>query len=263
MALPVFRAAGALGSSATVDITVGAPAGLAVNDIEFLICETMDVAIALTTANGFVEVTGSPISVPNASATIATRGACYWRRWNGSDGDPVVTFSSDHIIAQRFAFSGCITTGDPWNFLQTSSEGLQDTTGSATGNTTTVADCLIAIFIGAAKPDSTSTTEVSGFTNANLVNLTERADNAALAGNGGHIGLATGELATAGASGDTTYTKVTSSYKWHFVVALKPPTGGGGGWTNIAKVNGIASASVAKVNNTAVASIAKVNGVAV
>ena len=35
------------------------------------------------------------------------------------------------------------------------------------------------------------------------------------------------------------------------------------GWSNIAKVNGIASASIAKVNGIAVASIAKVNGVAV
>lgn len=35
------------------------------------------------------------------------------------------------------------------------------------------------------------------------------------------------------------------------------------GWSNIAKVNGIASSSIAKVNGIAVASIAKINGVAV
>lgn len=35
------------------------------------------------------------------------------------------------------------------------------------------------------------------------------------------------------------------------------------GWTNISKINGIASASISKVNGVAVASISKVNGVAV
>ena len=36
-----------------------------------------------------------------------------------------------------------------------------------------------------------------------------------------------------------------------------------GGWSNIAKVNGIASASIGKINGIAVASIGKINGVAV
>ncbi len=36
-----------------------------------------------------------------------------------------------------------------------------------------------------------------------------------------------------------------------------------GGWTHIAKVNGVASAGIAKMNGVAVAAIAKVNGVAV
>lgn len=36
-----------------------------------------------------------------------------------------------------------------------------------------------------------------------------------------------------------------------------------GGWTNIAKVNGIAAADIAKVLGIAVADIAKINGIAV
>jgi len=38
---------------------------------------------------------------------------------------------------------------------------------------------------------------------------------------------------------------------------------GESGWSNIAKVNGVASASIAKINGIAVGNIAKVNGVAV
>jgi len=84
---------------------------------------------------------------------------------------------------------------------------------------------LIALFGGSAKPDTLGTAEVSGFTNAGLTNLTERVDNAGNSGNGGHLFLATGEKASAGATGDTTYTKATAAYKWHFVIALKPPAG--------------------------------------
>jgi len=223
MALPVFRAAGALAHD-TVGVTPAAPAGLATDDIELLICESQDEAISLTTANGFVEVPGSPISVPNATATIATRGACFWRRYAGQ-GNPVTNDPGNHILAQRYAFSGCITTGDPWDILPTSSEAVEDTSGSATGGTTGMADCLVAVCVGAAKPDSLGTAEVSAWANVDLANILERADNAGNSGNGGHLGMATGEKASAGLFGATTYTKATSAYKWHFVVALKPPGG--------------------------------------
>ena len=222
---PAFRAAGALAHD-IVGVTPGAPAGLTIADVEFLFCESADEPISLATANGFAEVTGSPISVPDATLTIATRGACFWRRWNGTDGDPVTNDPGNHILAQRFAISGCIATGDPWDFIQTSSEAIEDTDGSADGNTTAGANRLIVIAIGAAKPDTVSTTEISNIVNAALANLTKQADNAGNAGNGGHIGLATGEKASAGAIGATTYDKATAAYKWHFVIALKSPAAG-------------------------------------
>lgn len=220
MTPPAFRAAGGI-AHATTTITPGAPAGLTTDDIEFLLCESADEAISLATVNGFVEVTGSPISVPNADLLIATRGACFWRRYAGQ-GDPVSNDPGNHIVGQRYAFSGCITTGDPWDFIKVSSEAVEDTSGSADGDTTLGIDRLICIFVGAAKPDTLGTTELSAFTNANLTSLTERADNAGNSGNGGHLGLATGIMASAGAVGATTYTKASVAYKWHFVVALKP-----------------------------------------
>jgi hypothetical protein len=241
MTIPAFRAAGTI-THDVIGVTPAAPAGLATNDIEFLLCESMDEAISLTTANGFVEVTGSPISVPDATSTVKTRGACFWRRWNGTDGDPVTNDPGNHIITQRYAFSGCETSGDPWDFIHTGSEAVEDTTGSMTGDTTTSADCLIALLGGSAKPDSLGTAEVSGFTNANLANLTERVDNAGNSGNGGHLFLATGELASPGSTGDTTYTKATAAFKWHFVIALKPPAGGATGQPTVKRYGGVANA---------------------
>ena len=224
MAYPAFRSAGTL-SHDVIAITPAGGAGLATNDIEFLVCESMDEAMSLATANGFAEVTGSPISVPNATATIATRGALFWRRWDGSAGDAVTNDPGNHILGQRCCVSGCITTGDPWDFVKASSEATEDTTGSADGDVTLGSERLILILAGSAKPDSLGTAEISGITNANLDNITERADNAGNSGNGGHLWIATGEKATAGDIGATTYTKATSAYKWHFVIALKPPSG--------------------------------------
>jgi hypothetical protein len=221
MAAPAYQTTGTL-SHDTGAVTPSAPSGLTAGDIEFLLCESANEAITLTTANGFTQVSGSPISVPNADALIATRGALFWRRWNGTDGDPVVADPGDHVLAQRYRFNGAAAAGDPWDFVVTSSEATEDTSGSATGGTTLGADRLIVVFVGSAKPDSTGTAELSSFTNANLTSVTERADNAGSSGNGGHIGMATGVKAAAGATGATTYTKATSGYKWHFVIALKP-----------------------------------------
>jgi len=220
MPAPAWRANGAI-AHGIADVTPGAPAGLATNDIELMVVESQAGTHALTTANGFVSA-AAQIDVPSGTALIATHGSLWWRRYAGQ-ADPVVTIATNHIIVQRYAFSGCATTGDPWDFIQTSSEAVEDTTGTATGNTTTSADCLIAVCVGAAKPDSLVTTEISAPTNANLTSVTERADNAGNSGNGGHIGLITGVKAAAGATGDTTYTKASVSYKWHFVIALKPP----------------------------------------
>lgn len=225
MAVPAFRAAGTV-THGTTNQTVAAPAGLATDDIELMVVESQAGTHALTTANGFAAA-GTQIDVPSGTATIATHGSLWWRRWNGTDGDPVVTVATNHIICQRYAFSGCITTGDPWDFIDQSSEGTEDTTGSADSTSSTSgADRLIAIIVGAAKPDSLGTAEISAPVNSNLTSLTERADNAGNSGNGGHVGMFTGELASAGAPGNTTYTKATSAFKWHYVVALKPPAAG-------------------------------------
>lgn len=221
MAAPAFRAAGTL-AHGTTDQTPAAPAGLATDDIELLLCESQAGTHALTTANGFVSA-AADIDVASGTATIATHGSLWWRRYSGQ-ADPVVTVATNHILAQRYAFSGCATSGDPWDFIEPSSEATEDTTGDATGNTTTSADCLIAVCLGSAKPDSVGTAEISAPTNANLTSVTERADNAGNSGNGGHVGLITGVLATPGATGNTTYTKVSAGYKFHYVVALKPPS---------------------------------------
>ncbi|MBA3565272.1 MAG: hypothetical protein H0W31_00265 [Actinobacteria bacterium] len=225
MAVPAFRAAGTLLESIGTLTVNAAPAGLATDDIEFLVCESMDEAVSLTTTGGFVEVTGSPVSAPHATdALLRTRLTVYWRRWATGLADPITNDPGNHIGAYRVAFSGCIATGNPWDTTIASSETVDDGTGSATGGTTSVGECLIAVFIAHAKPDlAGGTAEMSAHTNADLTSVTERYDDAFASGNGGWLGLITGEKATAGAFTATTYTKAVVSYKAHLVVALKPP----------------------------------------
>lgn len=221
-ATPIFHAVGALAGSTTT-ISPGAPANMVAGMVEFLWVETADQAVTLTTPNGFTEAPGSPISVPNATSTIATRGTLYWRRYTGTASNPTTNDPGDHVIGRRIAVSGCVPTGTPWDFIQVSSEAVEDTSGVVSGSATFDDNRLILILGGAAKPDSNSTSEFNSIVNPNLVGLTERADQANQSGNGGHLWAVTGEKLTSGSVGNMTYVKVTPAYKWHFVIALKPP----------------------------------------
>jgi hypothetical protein len=216
---PFFLSAGAFAFGIGA-ITPGAPGGLATDDIELLLVESADEAVTLSTADGFAEVTGSPVSAPGALAE-ATRLTLFWRRFAGQ-GNPTIADAGDHVLARRVAFRGCIASGDPWDITVASSETVADTSGSATGGTTTDANRLVVACLTSALPDANSTSEISAIANADLSAVTEHLDNARATGNGGHLGLISGGKAAAGAFGATTYTKVTAGFKSHLVVALKP-----------------------------------------
>lgn len=225
MANPVFRAAGAVALSPST-ITPGAPAGLTADDVELLIVQTANEAATLSTAAGFALLTTSA-GQGTAGASGSTRMTVFWRRWNGTDGDPTVADSGDHTFGQRFAFSGCRTAGDPWDVFGSNVQAAT-TSGSASGVTTTVADCMICICVGQGGPDANSTVEFSGWTNSGLAtpSIAEAGDRAGNFGVGGALGFAYGGLASAGASGATTYTSATSAAKDNVVVALTATSDG-------------------------------------
>ena len=64
----------------------------------------------------------------------------------------------------------------------------------------------------------------SAWTNANLANLTERFDNGSTTGNGGGVGMATGENATPDAVGTTSAT-TSNAMRQGWVIAIRPATG--------------------------------------
>lgn len=223
MALPAFRSAGAAAGGIGA-ITPGLPSGQAANDILLLYCESANEAVIAPT--GYVEVTGSPQFTGIAASTTATRLTVFWKRSVGAlEVAPLIADVGDHVYAQVLAFSGCPTTGNPWDIT------AGDTASAATGVTipgvtTTVTDCLIVAAV--ANGTDTSTAQTSAWANANLASpamaeLTG-ADGNSTAGNGGGFGVGAGGLATGGASGATTATLATSSVQGRLTIALKSTT---------------------------------------
>lgn len=216
-ALPTYVGAGAASGSASA-LTPALPGSLLVGDILLLPLETADQAITIATANGgtWTEVTGSP-----ASALATTRLTVFWSRYNGTQTAPVTSDSGDHQAGIMLAFRGCPGAGNPWDVTSASTDLVSQTSGSATGATTTVVNTLVVIMVGSSDPDLANTgTEYSAWANADLGSVTERTDNNTLAGNGGGLGTATGTRVAAGAYGATTFTQAHAATKAMMTVAL-------------------------------------------
>ncbi len=99
-------------------------------------------------------------------------------------------------MGRIIAIRGAAASGNPWDVTAGGVEATSDTSGSIPGATTTVNNTLVVVAVAGSLPDASGTANFSAWTNANLTNLTERADNTATAGNGGALGIATGEKAT-------------------------------------------------------------------
>jgi hypothetical protein len=221
VALPTYKGSGTF-TAGTTSITPPMPTGgaaPAANDILLLVCESENQAITLTTANGFVEITNSPQGTGTGGTTGSTRLAVFWKRAVGSDAAPVVADSGDHTSGQIHCFAGVRTSGNPWDVTAGGLDTTSDTSGSIPGATTTVNDCLV-VLLCSTSDNATSTANFSGWSNANLANVTERTDNANTAGLGGGHGMATGELATAGAYAASSVTLAVASLKGMMSIAL-------------------------------------------
>ena len=210
-------------TAGTGAITPPYPASMVANDICLLVVTSENQAITLTTANGFAEVpTWSPQSAGTAATDPASRLAVFWKRTVGGDSAPVVADSGNNTEGIIHCFSGVITSGNPWDTGAGGNDTAQnDTTGNIPGATTTMPNDLV-VLIESTSNNGTSTTNCSGWTNANLSSLTELQDNSNTAGLGGGSCMATGVKATAGTYATTTVTMAATTYKGAISLALKP-----------------------------------------
>lgn len=204
-------------ASGTGAITPAFPASIAADDILVTAaeCEGVTAPGAYTLPSGWAHITGSPVQ-----EGTNTRLWVIWRRYDGVFTAPSLGDSGDHNVGRMIAIRGCPTTGNPWDVAAAATEATSDTSATWPGVTTTIADTLILEIISTGS-DVSSTANLGALTNATYSNITERMDNWVISGNGGGIGMVTGEKATAGATGQSTATLVNASSKALVTVAFK------------------------------------------
>ena len=211
MGLPTFVGVGTPASDFTGagNIFPGLPSGWAENDILlcFVSCEAIDDPSCSWTYLDSYFAAGTYGQV-----------RMYWKRATASESAPNV-WSGSTNVSVTLAIRGCPTAGSPFNTGTTQTESSA-TNISAPGATTTVPNCMI-VAVGDAHSASQTTNNWSSWANSSLANVTERIDFGANNGSrGANVGVATGELATAGTYNSTTATGARSGWVGGFTIAL-------------------------------------------
>lgn len=214
-----FVAAGAPQAS-TGAVTVPWPSAHRIGDVGILIVAVKTGSTALTSAQGFVEIANSP---QTSTAATATKLAVYQcRATSGAMASPVLgDVANDHTLAVILTFRRCVAAGDPIDVSAGDSTGASASTSVTVPGATTTKDNELIVAVCTQGVDAGSD-NVSGWTNANLVGLTELLDLATAIGSGGGIGVAAGVMRSAGAYGNTTATLATTSGQGRISFALRP-----------------------------------------
>ncbi|MBP88610.1 MAG: hypothetical protein CMJ64_18165 [Planctomycetaceae bacterium] len=204
LALPTYAGNSTL-AAGTGAITPALPAGIQVDDVLLGFFETHQETVTIVNPNGgtWTQVSNSPQGSGIAGANSSSRLTVFWSVYNGTQGAPTTNDPGDHVSGFIAGFRG-VDTSDP----------IDVTSGSAavsiSGATTTVNDSLVVI-AATAEDDSDA---FSNWVNASLANMTERFERVHAQGDQGLIGIATGELAVAGAYGASTTTLTPSGERW-------------------------------------------------
>jgi hypothetical protein len=225
-AAPNFQVAGTAYTGTGALTAVAWPAHQA-NDIGLLIIEQANTPVSpvlgANSAN-WTMVTDSPQGT-GGTGTGSTQLTVFWSRATSSTmGNVGVNDAGDHQRAQILTFRGVATSGDPWDGTPDGDVATATTAVTIPGGTTTVANTLVVAIV-AAGIDVNSTVQTSGWTNAALTSLTERADTYTTTGHGGGFSVATGVKAAAGVYGPTTATLATggaAAVQGRLSLALRP-----------------------------------------
>jgi hypothetical protein len=215
--MPTVYAVGAV-ASGTAGVSPGLPSGTVADDILVLLLENED-ATAVGTVTGYTD-----IQTAFASTGTVTRLTVRWKRAVAGETAPSVPDPGDHVVARIIGVRGCIPSQNPVNISTFGTELVSDTSVSIPGATTTRNDCLV-IAAFSTGTDVASTTHVTSWANASLVNVTEQVDNWVVDGLGGGFGAMSGQKAVAGAYSATTATCTTANFKALVSFALRGDPG--------------------------------------
>lgn len=140
MAAPTFVAAGARTTATTGAMACALPTGIQADDILILAVQTANQAIS--TPSGYTEIgTQARKAGGTAAASGSSRLCVFWKRAGSSESAPSTSAVGNHQTGQMYAFRGCATSGDPWDFQAELAGPFSTTCGwigpSASGGSTT------------------------------------------------------------------------------------------------------------------------------
>lgn len=186
-----------------------------------------DVVVAVESSQQIINMARSPVGNDMrfcGTGRLVVGDITMTVKWRRLLGDETSIVSADIGAANAMSIvilGGCCPTGTPFENLGEATEASTDTSVEFTGNTAGFNEELI-LLLASHGIDANSTNQYSGYTNANLTQIEEIADNGSNAGNGIGIGMATGILATAGSVGTTTATLGASDVDITVTLGFKP-----------------------------------------
>ena len=228
MAIPTIRSVGTV-ASATGVATPGWPAGVVAGDLVIMFIETANQTVSVS---GWTECPSSPQGT--GTTTLGTRLTAYYRTYSVVGDNRATSDSGNHQLAQIIAITaGTWNTSNPFNTSAGAVDSSATTSVSIGGVTTTVDDCLLLYGVSGSLPDANGTAEFTSWSNGSLSSVNEEIDNTRTSGNGGSLGVASGGLASLGASGAMTVTAATSAVRGKICLAIEPAaaaSASGAGW---------------------------------
>lgn len=205
-------------TSAAGAITPPFPTGDSPRDNDLMVTFIETANQTQSAPSGWTQFPNSPQGTGTAGAIGSTSLQVFWKRFVAGDTAPAYSGAANHKVGQVLVFRNVRTTGNPYDTTNGDVLTPADTPVTIPGVTTSVADCLILSIASSGFDDVAP--QFSGWTNANLTNLYEVIDSFAIAGNGGGFGMASGELAAAGSTGNTTATLANTFTQGRIMIAI-------------------------------------------
>jgi hypothetical protein len=234
MSLPLIRSVSAmLATSGTGGPITAWPAGHGVGWAAIILIQTSNEVVAAPGVPdpahlvGCTESLGSPIGTGTAGAAGATRLTVYEKRaTSGAEPDIRVFNTGNHICYVVIFVSDIFATGSVVVVGATPSvvAAPGSTAVSIPGLTTTTVDNLILAACAHGRDISTAQFDPLAWANASLANVVERVNDSTAAGNGGGLGIVSGEKAATGAVSATTGTLLTAVAQAKTCLAIRGGT---------------------------------------
>lgn len=218
------RAVGTEAHASSGTIAPGKPTGTAVDDIL--------VAVSLSGSTGALGFPTGWTKKFEVDLGTTSRLTMAWKRADGSEASTIsITGATQDVQAVVTAYSGCTTSGDPFDAASTSnSPNTAGTTLTHTAVTPSNADSML-LLAGGQHDTGSATSTFSGYSGSNPtpseafdVNFQGSTINTS-------IFMADGTKNDTTSTGSRT-TTATSSLVWATITALLIPAGAGGGTTN-------------------------------